>query len=131
MLIVTFDEILHQFKAGEQPDCLLLLSEDSASLKIAVAWGGISIRRVELGKPSPDEPDALRWDWLWSSVSYSIAEVAVRTGLTTYLIERKLPGLVANRVIYPDGTLNSFVQRYLRERVLRLFRPAKQRERDA
>jgi hypothetical protein len=24
-------------------------------------------------------------------------------------------------VIYPDGTINSFVQRYLRDRVLKLF----------
>ena len=38
--------------------------------------------------------------------------------------------LIANRILYPDGTANSFVQRYLREQVLELFdaklkRPAK------
>jgi hypothetical protein len=35
--------------------------------------------------------------------------------------QRKLKPLIGNRVLYPDGTVNSFVQRYLRERVLRLF----------
>ncbi len=37
------------------------------------------------------------------------------------LVERKLKPLIGNRVLYPDGTVNSFVQRYLRERVLKLF----------
>ena len=31
--------------------------------------------------------------------------------------------LIGNRVLYPDGTVNSFVQRYLRDRVLKLFEP--------
>ena len=43
------------------------------------------------------------------------------SGLTVPLVERKLKPLVGNRVLYPDGTVNSFVQRYLRERVLKLF----------
>jgi hypothetical protein len=38
--------------------------------------------------------------------------------------------LIGNRILYPDGTVNSFVQRYLREQVLKFFdtklkRPAK------
>lgn len=125
---MRFDEILQQFKASEQPECLLLISEDSASLKITVAWAGTSICRIEMPEPLPNPVDAERWVWLWNRVSYSIAEIAVRTGLTTYVIERKLPGLIVNKVIYPDGTVNSFVRRYLRERVLNLFRPAKKQE---
>jgi hypothetical protein len=33
----------------------------------------------------------------------------------------KLRSLIGNRILYPDGTVNSFAQRYLRERVLKLF----------
>jgi hypothetical protein len=53
--------------------------------------------------------------------------VAERSSLTARLVERKLKPLIGNRVLYPDGTVNSFVQRYLRERVLKLFdaRPRK------
>jgi len=29
--------------------------------------------------------------------------------------------LIGNRIIYPDGTINSYVQRYLREQVVKLF----------
>jgi hypothetical protein len=122
---MRFDEVLQQFKAIEQPECLLLINEDSASLRIAVAWTAISIPRVEVPEPLPHDVRVDLWAWLWNGVSYSIADVAVRTDLTAYVIERKLPGLIANKVIYPDGTVNSFVQRYLRERVLKLFRPAK------
>jgi hypothetical protein len=35
---------------------------------------------------------------------------------------RKFEALVANRVLYPDGTVNSFVQKYLQDRVLTLFK---------
>lgn len=35
--------------------------------------------------------------------------------------ERRLAPLVGNGVLYPNGTVNSFVQCYLRERVLKLF----------
>ncbi len=38
-------------------------------------------------------------------------------------LENKLRKLINNRIIYPDGTVNSFVQRYLREQVVRLFDP--------
>jgi hypothetical protein len=29
--------------------------------------------------------------------------------------------LIGNHIIYPDGTVNSFVERYLREQVIKLF----------
>lgn len=123
---LSFEEILQHFKASEQPECLLLISDDPASLKIAAAWTGMAVPRVEIPQPPPSVEE--RWGWLWSRVSYSVADVALRTGLTVGLVERKLPALIANRTIYPDGTANSYVQRYLRERVLKLFRPATKRE---
>jgi site-specific recombinase XerD len=54
-------------------------------------------------------------------VNLDLADLVERSGLTVPLIERKLKPLVGNRVLYPDGTVNSFVQRYFRERVLKLF----------
>jgi len=119
-----FDAIVQGFKESEQPECLLLISEDPANLKIAAAWTGIRIERRNAARcPRDDAGDEL-WDWLWDGVSYSFAEIALRTGLSTHLVERRLPGLIANKVIYPDGTVNSFVQRFLREQVLKLFRAA-------
>jgi len=61
------------------------------------------------------------WNWLWANARYSLDDLAEKSSLTVPLVERKLKPLIGNRVMYPDGTVNSFVQRYLRERVLRLF----------
>ena len=36
-------------------------------------------------------------------------------------LESKMKHVIGNSVLYPDGTVNSFVQRYLREQVLKLF----------
>jgi len=36
-------------------------------------------------------------------------------------LENKMKPLIGNRIIYPDGTVNSFVERYLREQVVKLF----------
>jgi len=44
-----------------------------------------------------------------------------KSALQDYEVKKILPHLVGNRVIYPDGTVNSFVQRFLREKVVNLF----------
>jgi len=47
--------------------------------------------------------------------------LSVKSVLSSYDIEKRIKPLIANRILYPDGTVNSFVQRYLREQVLKLF----------
>ena len=79
------------------------------------------VRPVEEPSPPPDKSEPEIWDWLWANARYSLADLAERSSLTAPLVERKLKPLIGNRVLYPDGTVNSFVQRYLRERVLKLF----------
>ena len=63
------------------------------------------------------------WEWLWENVIYYCNELKEKTG-TSYSdsgIENKMRPLIGNRIIYPDGTVNSYVQRYLREQVVKLF----------
>ena len=61
------------------------------------------------------------WKWLWDNARYSRAELVSRVALSEREFDRKWKILVGNRVLYPDGKVNSFVQRYLREKVLSLF----------
>jgi hypothetical protein len=61
------------------------------------------------------------WEWLWSKAVYSREELIAKSGHAEYAFEKKMAPLIGNRLLYPDGTINSFVQRYLRERVLKLF----------
>ncbi len=116
-----FSERLQQLKRTESPEAVLFVADDPDLMKIVVAWIALDVWPAEKLTDPPDEPDRKGWDWLWANVEYSVDDLAERSGLTSALIERKLKPLIGNRVLYPDGTVNSFVQRYLRERVLKLF----------
>jgi len=37
-------------------------------------------------------------------------------------LENKMRPLIGHRILYPDGTMNSYVQRYLREKVINIFK---------
>jgi len=71
----------------------------------------------------PSESESEIWEWLWQNTKYSLSELKEKIGISfsEIALENKTKPLIGNRVIYPDGTVNSFVQRYLRERVLKLF----------
>ncbi len=118
-----FGEKLAWFKQNESPEAVLLVAGDSERIRVAVAWTHTRVARAshisELTGLSENEA----WDWLWENVRYSAEELVAKIGipLSECGLERKLRPLVGNRVLYPDGTLNSFVQRYLRDQVLKLF----------
>lgn len=112
---------LRQLKEKEDPEAVLLVADDPTLMKIVVAWTCLDVRPVERPTRPLGESERDMWGWLWSNSRYSLAELAEKSDLTVPLLERKLKPLIGNRVLYPDGTVNSFVQRYLRERVLKLF----------
>lgn len=116
-----FTERLRRFKQNERPEAVLVVADDPECTKIVVAWTSLDVRPVDKQKRPPGESEREIWDWLWANARYSLDDLAERADLTARLVERKLKPLVGNRVLYPDGTVNSYVQRYLRERVLRLF----------
>ena len=123
-----FTQRLQRFKQNENPEAVLLVADEPELTKIVVAWNSLDVRPVV--KPSRFQGKSERdvWDWLWANAHYSTDDLAERSSLTAPLVIRKLKPLIGNRVLYPDGTVNSFVQRYLRERVLKLFdtKPQKQ-----
>jgi len=117
----TFHEKLALFKENEQPEVVLLLADKPQLVKIVVAWGNIKVGPKEtLGEP-PDGTAHAVWDWLWESADYSAEDLMQKSGVSTYGFDKKLGILIGNRILYPDGTVNSFVQRWLREKVLKLF----------
>jgi hypothetical protein len=116
-----FTERLRQLKRNENPEAVLLVADDPEFTKIIVAWTSLDVRPAEKATPLTGESERAVWDWLWANACYSVTDLAERSGLTAPLVEHKLKPLMGNRVLYPDGTVNSFVQRYLRERVLKLF----------
>ena len=116
-----FAERLRRFKHNENPEAVLLVADDPEFTKIIVAWTNLEVRPAERLTHLPGETESEVWEWLWANISYCLDGLAERSCLAAPLVERKLKPLIGNRVLYPDGTVNSFVQRYLRERVLKLF----------
>jgi hypothetical protein len=116
-----FQEELDAFRRAEQPEAVLLVAGNTEYVSIAAAWTDTSIRRRRRPGGPPGVSDAARWNWLWENVSFSGESLRKRSGVPGSRFQDRLDTLIASRALYPDGTLNSFVRRYLRERVLRLL----------
>jgi len=112
---------LAYFRENEKPEVVLLIADDLDLIKIIVAWTNTTVTRAEKLSPTRGDSESEVWDWLWKNSVYSREELIAKSALSEYGFEKKMRPLIGNRVLYPDGTVNSFVQRYLRDRVLKLF----------
>lgn len=123
----VFAKKLEAFKHDEKPEVVLLLADNPDLVNIVVAWTNTTVGRTEDLTALCDESVNAAWEWLWSNATFSEKELLAKSGQTGYGFGQKLEKLIGNRILYPDGTVNSFVQRYLREKVLQLFgsRPKK------
>jgi hypothetical protein len=123
MIEDLYTEKLNWFKQNEKPEVVLLHAETPDLVKIVVAWTSLDVRRASklTGLPSGSESEA--WEWLWENTTYSLKELKekIGTSFSEIALENKMKPLIGNRIIYPDGTVNSFVERYLREQVVKLF----------
>jgi hypothetical protein len=117
----AFYGTLDRFKANEQPEAVLLVASDKDYVNIVTAWTCCSIRVRKPTRHGSVASDADAWQWLWDNAAFSMDALRNASGVPAERFESRLDTLIANRVIYPDGTVNSFVRRYLRERVLRLL----------
>jgi len=124
-----YSEKLAWFKDNEKPDVILLLEINPWLTSITTTWPNIDIKFVSKFSPIAGDSDKEVWEWLWENTRYNILELKQKTGYPFSLLslDSKLKVLVGNRMIYPDGTVNSFVQRYLREKVLKLFEASSKR----
>ena len=116
-----FDEKLNWFKDNEQPEVVLIVANNDDLIKIIVAWLNTRIERKNETIPLKGEQRNETWDWLWNNVYYSLEEIKIKSMVHPNSVKIDLETLIANRIIYPDGTINSLVQRYMREQVVKLF----------
>lgn len=117
------------FKQNERPEVVLLVADNTERIKIVVVWGNLDVRRAEKLTELTGESENDAWEWLWQNAKYSRTELMEKAGisLSESALDRKIKPLIGNRVLYPDGNVNSFVQRYLRDRVVKLFEPKPKR----
>ena len=115
-------EKLAEFKSREKPEVVLLLGDNADLAQITVAWMDMPTSRTKKPPRQPREDDGNRWwNWLWENTTYSRRELMDKAHLPCQGFDQKLKALIGNRILYPDGTIHSFAQRYLREQVVKLF----------
>jgi mannosyltransferase OCH1-like enzyme len=119
----SYLETLDRFKQNEKPEVVLILAENPELIGIVVAWTNLDVRHVNKVKRYNGESETVAWDWLWKNTTYNMKILKESIGKPTSetVLEVKMRHLINNRVIYPDGTVNSYVQRYLREQVIKMF----------
>jgi len=118
-----FTEKLTWFKQNEKPESVLVIADSPEVIKIIIAWSNLEVKSADkLTKLTGDSENEI-WDWLWKNSRFNLTELKAKTGVpySELVLEQKLKPLIGNRIIYPDGTVSSFVQRYLREQVVKLF----------
>jgi hypothetical protein len=118
-----YTEKLAWFKQNEKPEVVLLVADNPERIKIVVAWTNLNVKHTEKLTVLKGEGENEVWGWLWENAKYSKKELIEKAGipLSELGLENKLKPLMGNRILYPDGTVNSFIQRYLRDQVVRLF----------
>ncbi|OGN88088.1 MAG: hypothetical protein A2158_03630 [Chloroflexi bacterium RBG_13_46_14] len=118
-----FCEKLNWFKENEKPETVLVIADNQELIKIIVAWTNLKVRIADDLTALSGESENEIWDWLWKNTKFNLSELKLITGtsLSETGLKDKMNPLIGNRILYPDGTINSYVQRYLRERVLKLF----------
>ena len=118
-----FIEKLSWFKQNEQPEAVLLMADEAERIKIIIAWTNTQVIQAENLTELVNTSEKGIWAWLWENTFFSREEFlgAIGTAFSDAGLEKKMRPLIGNRIIYPDGTLNSYVQRYLREKISKLF----------
>jgi hypothetical protein len=115
-------EKLNWFKQNEKPEAVLLIADNPDRIKLVIAWTNSNIEQSKNLTTLDGESDNNIWEWLWENTNYSKTELKEKSDiLSAIVLENRMKPLIGNRIIYPDGTVNSFVQRYLRGQVAKLF----------
>jgi len=123
MLNSIFNDKLDTLKQNERPEVVLMVADNQELIKLTIAWMVLDIHHNEELSELHSDSEKEIWDWLWQNTSYSLVELKEKAdiAISEKFLEKKIKPLIGNHIIYPDGTINSYVQRYLKECVVKLF----------
>ena len=123
MFSAIFIEKLDYFKQNEKPEVVLLIAENPELTKIIITWTFLYVKQTEILTELIGDSERETWEWLWQNTTFSLTELKEKADISIadYILKNKMKPLIGNHIIYPDGTVNSYVQRFLRERVVKLF----------
>lgn len=117
-----YKEALDYFKQSENPEAVLMVCDSALLRQMCVAWTNTPVRLPKRIVRRPGQKDEHAWwQYLWGVVKYDEADFMSRVPTSDRNLGAKFCALKANRVLYPDATLNSYVARYLQEKVRKQF----------
>ena len=117
----SYQQTLAAVKSDEQLEVVLSVMDDPVAAKVLVAWTNARTRpRRQQTRLLAGDASA-KWDWLWRNTRYSLTQLACQSDLPVSEVRRKMQKLVGIRAVYPDGTLNQYVRRFLRKTVVDIF----------
>jgi hypothetical protein len=118
----SYVEKLNWFKQNEKPETVLLVADNPDRIKLIIAWTNSNAEPSKNLTTLDGESENNIWDWLWKNTNYSKMELKEKSDIPSEVaLENKMRPLIGNRIVYPDGTVNSYVKKYLREQVVNLF----------
>ncbi|MCC6156902.1 MAG: hypothetical protein IT350_02540 [Deltaproteobacteria bacterium] len=124
--MMTFEEIVEALRAKESPDAIILIAENPRAQKLVVAWKTVEIRRLAVS----DSCQSGRGPW--GSIEFDRQQWYRHAGLSPFEGQRDAECLIANSIVYPDGTIHEYVQKFLNslvaERIARYHSSKTQRK---
>lgn len=117
----AYIEKLKWFKENEKPEVVLFVADDATLTKICFAWTNTFACREEEISRLQDESKHEVWQWLWKNTVYDSKAFRAKCPHPTPDLSGKIESLIGNRALYPDGTINSYLERFIRQKVLKLF----------
>ena len=112
-------EIILAVKEIEHPDVVLLIAENPNAQRLLVSWKNLP-RSFKKGKSEPASISEA-WEQVEFDQEHWARIAHVHSGLANDLAKV----LIANNLIYPDGSMNEFVQKYLNSLVITSIAKAK------
>jgi hypothetical protein len=100
-----------------------LIADEPERIKIIIAWTNTQVVQADNLTALVNTSEKEIWAWLWENTFYSADELKekIDASFSEKGLENKMKPLIGNYIIYPDDTINSCVQRYLREKIINLF----------
>ena len=122
---MRFGEVLKYFKDGETADTIVPLVESAELRSAIVAWKSVVISYKD-AKDCEEQSESRQWEWMWSKVDFDIRSFGVVAGCRPQDVMNLFERLKGLRLIYPDGTINTFAKKYLQSVILsKLPKPPK------
>jgi len=100
-------EAIRSAKENEQADVVLLIADNPDAQRMVVAWKNVPRKHKKTTETLNSLEEA------WEKTDYDIEEWASISKVHSGLARDIAKMVIANKIIYPDGTTNQFVQKYL------------------